>query len=103
VTRKLPQQLLQHFAKWSLTVVAHQPHHITLTNLRILCPLQSQLLCDQEASTAAIAALRKVVADQESVISRLESLLAAAAARNKEGEGWRSTADALQAEVMRLR
>jgi hypothetical protein len=65
--------------------------------------LQSQLLCDQEASAAAIAALRKAVMDQEGVISRLEALLAAAAARNKEGEGWRSTADALQAEVMRLR
>ncbi|WIA17494.1 hypothetical protein OEZ85_014332 [Tetradesmus obliquus] len=64
---------------------------------------QSQLLCDQEASTAAIAALRKVLSDQEAVISRLEALLAAAAGRAKEGEGWRSTADALQAEVMRLR
>uniref|UniRef100_A0A383WD17 C2 domain-containing protein n=1 Tax=Tetradesmus obliquus TaxID=3088 RepID=A0A383WD17_TETOB len=64
---------------------------------------QSQLLCDQEASTAAIAALRKALSDQEAVISRLEALLAAAAGRAKEGEGWRSTADALQAEMMRLR
>jgi hypothetical protein len=65
--------------------------------------MQSQLLCDQEASAAGLTALRKTVSDQEGVISRLEALLAAAAGRAKEGEGWRSTADALQAEVMRLR
>lgn len=65
--------------------------------------LQSQLLVDQDAAAATIATLRKAVSDQEGVISRLERLLAAAVTRSKEAETWRSTAEALQQEVSRLR
>eukprot|EP00775_Hariotina_reticulata_P003143 gene3143-3420_t len=64
---------------------------------------QSQLLTAQEANTATAAAMKKALSDQEAVIARLEKLLAAAAARAKELECWKSTADALQEEVTRLR
>jgi hypothetical protein len=65
--------------------------------------LQSQLLIAQEANAATAATMKKALADQEAVIARLEALLAAAAARSKEQEGWKSTADALQEETTRLR
>jgi len=65
--------------------------------------LQGQLLIAQEASTATAAAMKKTLKDQEAVIAKLEALLASAAARSKELEGWRSTAEALQQEATRLR
>lgn len=68
------RQCLQH--SFSLTAPSHV-HCLYLFVYLCVSLLQSQLLCDQEASTAAIAALRKALSDQEAVISRLEELLAA--------------------------
>lgn len=67
-----------------------------------LC-MQSKLLTDQESSAGATASLKRALAEQQAVISRLEQLLAAAASRAKELEGWRATAEALQDEVARVR
>lgn len=65
--------------------------------------LQSQLLADQETNLTTIQTLKKAVTDQEVVITRLEKLFAAAVSRSKELEGWKTSAEAWEAEAARLR
>lgn len=65
--------------------------------------LQSQLLADQETNLSTIQTLKTAVTGQETVIKRLEKLLAAAVSRSKELEGWKTGAEAWKAEAARLR